>query len=492
MATTSEETLIFTREHPEYHKNKKLWERLRLAYSGGKEYIEEALIRHLSELELEFDERKTRAYYFNYVRRVPNRITEFILSDPPVRKDATKEIVEDFDRFGNRVDYVMRQWEIKTLLYGLSWLLVDSPAIETDENGVPLKKNIADKKNEKLRPYGLPLEPLCVPDWDFGQDGGLEWAIIESQSVESASPFTEPVQVKTRTLWTREYWKTYTQKVGSDVSTAIEVGEQVPHELGRVPLVMRLKVDTTGMGATHFMADVLRISDAILNNESECQINIVKQVFGLLVVPESFKEQQQDLNSQSGTPSVQKGETWGRALSRSFAVSENGEDEKGITRYISPPANIVEGIEKDSARLKKELFDVIGLAIRTETAQRESADAKAWDNQAASAFLKSEADSMEEAETKAWELFNLWDKSIAIPKVSYNRDYNIQDFKTNLMAITEIMSLEVGDKFQKRIMKTALNILDKIEKISLQEKEEIVSEIEALTLGSPVTLGSED
>ena len=488
MPITTEETLIFTREHPEYIKNKLLWERLKLAYSGGKDYIEKALIQHLSELTLEFNERKERAYYFNYVRRVPNRITEFILAQSPVRKNADKEIVEDFDRFGNRIDSVMRQWEIKTLLYGLSWMLVDSPAIEVDEQGVPLKKNIAEKKDEKLRPYGIPLDPLCVTDWSYGENGELEWAIVKSIRIESTDPKVCPVEVETRTLWTREFWQTYTQKTGESIKGGLEVGEEVQHGLGIVPLVRRLKVDTTGMGAGHWSQDVLRISDAILNNESECQINIVKQVFGLLVVPESFKDASQDLKSQSGTTKVEKGETWGKTLSRSYAVWESP-DESGITRYISPSGMIVTAIEADSARLKGELFDIIGLAIKTETTQRESADAKAWDNQAASAFLKTEADSLEEAELRVWKVFNKWDSSIPIPEVNYNKEFNVQEFKDSMLAITEIMSLEAGEKFQKRVFKTALTLLDRIEKIPQEEKDEIMEEIEKQTLGSPITIG---
>ncbi len=487
MPTTTEDNLIFTRENPEYTKNKALWERLEKAYSGGSNYVETALIRHISELVQEFDERKIRAYYFNYVRRIPSRITEFILAQTPVRKNADDEIVEDFDRFGNRVNNVMRQWEILTLLYGVSWLLVDSPAIETDEYGVPVSKNISQKADEKLRPYGIPLGPLCVPDWDYGEDGELLWAIVQSTSTEASDPFTEPTQVVTRTLWTREYWQTFTQKTREITSTGIQVGEKVPHGLGIVPFVRRLKVDTTAMGAEHWMGDVLRISDAILNNESECQINIVKQVFGLLVVPDSFAQKQADINTQTGTPEYEKGESWGKALSRSFAVTED-ESEKGITRYISPEGLIVSAIENNNDRLKRELFDIIGLAIKKESTQRESAESKAWDNQAVSAFLQTESDSLEESEIKAWQLFNKWDASITVPEVHYNRDFNVNDFTSSMMAITEIMGLEVGEKFQRPVMKTALGLLDRIEKISLEEKQAIIEEIEKISLGSPITL----
>ena len=43
---------IFHRRHPEYSANERRWKRSSEAYSGGREYIEQALIRHVSEIDL--------------------------------------------------------------------------------------------------------------------------------------------------------------------------------------------------------------------------------------------------------------------------------------------------------------------------------------------------------------------------------------------------------------------------------------------------------
>ena len=52
---------IFRREHPFYRRNRRVWQRSRDAYSGGEDYINQALIRHVSEIDLEFAERRRRA-----------------------------------------------------------------------------------------------------------------------------------------------------------------------------------------------------------------------------------------------------------------------------------------------------------------------------------------------------------------------------------------------------------------------------------------------
>ena len=56
-----------------------------------------------------------------------------------------------------------------------------------------------------------------------------------------------------------------------------------------VPLVELIEPDGFGIEANHWFEDVVRISDAILNNESEAQMNVVKQMFGMLVVSENFQ-----------------------------------------------------------------------------------------------------------------------------------------------------------------------------------------------------------
>ena len=61
---------LFQRRHERYLRQLESWRRSAAAYSGGADYIAEALIRHLSEIEPEFLERRNRAYYFNYPRRI--------------------------------------------------------------------------------------------------------------------------------------------------------------------------------------------------------------------------------------------------------------------------------------------------------------------------------------------------------------------------------------------------------------------------------------
>ena len=87
-------TTIWGRRHPEYTDNEMVWKRSRDAYAGGADYIKTALIRHVSEIELEFEERLRRAYYFNYPRAIAQRITQYALAVDPMRKDADPDLLD--------------------------------------------------------------------------------------------------------------------------------------------------------------------------------------------------------------------------------------------------------------------------------------------------------------------------------------------------------------------------------------------------------------
>ena len=196
-------TCIGGRRHPEYTANEMAWRRARDAYAGGADYIKSALVRHISEIESEFEERLQRAYYFNYPRAIAQRITQYALAVDPVRKNADPELVENWSRKGLRASEVMRQLSTMLNVYGRVWLLAEAPEFSG-------AITIAEAKRRNLRPYITVLSPLEVIDWSFGDDGQLQWAVIERERIVDDDPHAERRRVKRRT-WRSVYcdkrWK---------------------------------------------------------------------------------------------------------------------------------------------------------------------------------------------------------------------------------------------------------------------------------------------
>lgn len=463
---------LFRRKHPFYARNQIIWEKGIAAYSGGEEYIKSALIRHLSETEEEFSERIKRAYYFNFPRKIARIITHYVLSTRPDRENADPELCEDWSRTGLRVDEVMRQFSTAMNVFGAAWLAVDMPSFVG-------RKTKADELKERLRPYCVAISPLFVHDWCYGKDGELDWVLVAEQEYDNSDPFTEPKEIQKRKLWTRESVTIVSQ--AQDGTQQVDFYE---HNLGKVPFIRQVETDGYGLGTNHWFEDVVRISDAIMNNESEAQMNVIKQMFGLLVVSDTFANNagRQEISEEDGT-NTEGGNTLSSTIARTVAIIERPED-KGISRYISPAGVENATIRAENADLRKMLFDVIGLANQKETRAAESAEAKMWDFQNIEQYMRSRADMLEQAEQNAWGIMKLWNPALSVPKVSYNRNFAMLDLKDAVATLLELSSFNIeSDGFQNEVGKTAVSLLNRLRQLTQGKKEAIENEIGRVTEG---------
>ena len=450
---------IFHRKHPEYCANERSWRRSAEAYSGGRDYIEQALIRHVSEIDLEFSERRRRAYYFNYPRAIARRITQYTLSIDPIRQGADTELVEDWSRTGLRANDVMRQLSTLLNVYGRSWLLVEMPLF----SGTPSRLRA---KEERLRPYVRALSPLQVTDWAYGEDGRLLWALIAEEEYSCADPFSPPHRVRRRRLYDRNSWRLYEN--GSGGVTEIASGV---NPTGCVPLIAVCEPDGFGLAANHWFEDVVRISEAILNNESEAQMNTVKQMFGMLVVSDSFARSAKKFAAESG-----ENDNFSATVARSAAIIESV-DEKGISRYISPSGVATDTIRAENRYLKQELYDVVGLAVQGNSREGQSSESKAWDFQNVTQFLSARADLLEQAELDAWKLMRRYDLDLSVPEVRYNRHFAVNDLAAGIAGLLQLSEIPAGDAYRKAVGRTAVEMLGRIGHVSLKEKDALIEDI---------------
>lgn len=457
---------LFTREHAFYAINKYQWRKNHAAYSGGKSYVHHALIEHLSEIPLEYDERVRRAYYFNYPRKIARLITQYVLATRPDRTDADADLCEDWSRTGLRVDEVMRQACTMLNIFGSAWLSVDMPTFI----GV---KSKADELREKLRPYVTALSPLQVCDWCYGADGELDWVLAIEKDIDNSDPYSDPVHVDVRKLWTRNDVTIVTRR--SDAEPVEPVF--IEHGLGKVPFIRMEEVDGYGIGANHWFDDVVSISDAILNNESEAQMNTVKQMFGLLVVGESFANGTLKIATKSGNDD--ESESIASVISRSAALIESPED-KGVSRYISPSGVETATIRSENQNLMKMMFECAMLSTSKDTRMVESAEAKLWDFQSIEQYMKTRADMLEQCEYRAWELMNLWMPTIPVPTLNYNRNFSVLELKDAVSTLLDLSSFNAeNDDYQKEINKTAVTLLNRLRQLSQDKAEAITDTIDA-------------
>ena len=455
--------IIFKRKHNDVCDNETVWEESLRAYKGGNAHIKEALVKHVSELDAEFEERIKRAHYFNYPRAIAQRITSFALAVEPKRFNAEQEIISDFNRSGLRANDVMRQVSTFLSVFGRLWVYVAMPHFE---GTVTL-----DRVNkERLWPYAKVLSPLDVKDYAYAADGRLAWAIIEEKHVYDNDPFTDNVKATRRRLWTRAMWQLYERGINGD--TLIEEGMNAT---GVIPLVEVSEPDGFALNANHWFEDVVRISNSIMNNESESQMNVVKQLFGLLVVSDSFSRGAKKAELKETDKNK---DSFAMIVSRSFAAIESPE-ERGITRYVSPQGAETEAIRKENDALKIELYEVVGLAMQSRSREAQSRDYKSWDFQNVAQFLANRADILENAERKIWEEMNRLDPTVSIPEITYNRKFAVRDLEKSIQGLLQLSTLpDAGIEFKRQTLRAGKELLNDISEIDEQTDNAINKEID--------------
>ena len=164
-------------------------------------------------------------------------------------------------------------------------------------------------------------------------------------------------------------------------------------------------------------------------------------------------------------------------VARSAAIVESVE-EKGISRFISPSGVENAAIREENACLKRELYDVVGLAVQSPGRELQTAESKAWDFQNVCQFLAARADLLEQAERNAWLLMQKFDPGVKIPRTVYNRKFAVRDLAGSIAGLLQLKDLDSGPEFRKALRRSALDLLDALGTVGASDRNRILEEIE--------------
>lgn len=495
-ALTGPYNYIFERFHPYYLRTLPVWKKATNAYKGGRRYVRNTLTKHPSETDEEFKYRQEHSYNINLIKYSTQKFGDYIFSKAPRRNGANETIVKDFDRRGKSANTVMREIFDYFTIYGLAWVFIDMPILEGGLVDLRLKET------EKIRPYVNAVAPMDVPDWDFDDKGELNWIIRAETIIDKRDPLKKPTVKRRRTLYTKEYWQTFDVIIedGQNTVPSSTVIASSPHfhDLGRVPVLPYTSVLFNQYFNQPSIDDVLTIHDAVLHSESELVTNILKQTYGQLVLPASTniiaqrirsRLAQDNPNLNANDPVVQEviRQELNVVLSRTKHIIEDSE-ERGIARYIQPAGANIDTIIKADDRLVNMIIKLYGFLVGVETTQRESAESKSADNISLAAQLTAIATRLEELEIKIWEMLSIYDSTVSIPEITYNKNYDINELKSVIAALVELVNLDIGDNYQKEVKRTALYVLDRLKHVDDASYESIEKEIESSKgNGKPIT-----
>lgn len=238
--------------HPSYNAARQA--ELEALYEGGEklERLYPTLLKKRpKETEQHWQMRIGEAEYRNYFGPIIDYFTSMLFTSKPVLKAKTEKGVEvaepgefwaafkeDCDRSGGDIDALFKARLTDAMVTRTGWLRVHAPS----DGGIK-PENRADFEARRLGECWLePVATAQVLDWEHGEDGNLEFAVVYSCSARRTAVSAERDTV-TETWWwltpaTVETYRLVRKKKDTPKPTDEVARISVePHPFGRVPLV---------------------------------------------------------------------------------------------------------------------------------------------------------------------------------------------------------------------------------------------------------------
>lgn len=395
---------LISRRHPQYAENMKHWEFLDATYEGGREWFENGnIFRYIKEGDSEYRDRLARCYRFNHSREVVDLLNKYLFKQNITRNvtdapDSVKAFWLKSTKNGLKMRDFSRQASKKASIYGRIGVVVDNNAAAA---GAVSK---ADEKKSGVRTYAYIVGPTQLLDFDFDDNGDLNWVLIQEVARDASDPMTSSgAEVPRFRLWDKQNWRLFEeQRMGRTNKTRIVEIANGSHALGVVPVVLHDNIITDEeYVAPALIDDIAYLDRAVANYLSNLDAIIQDQTYSQLAMP-----------AQNVLPGSDNYNTlMEMGTKRVFLYDGEG---GAAPSYLSPDPKQAQMILSVINKIINEIYHTVGLAgERTKQDNAVGIDnssgvAKAYDFERVNALLQAKADSLEVFENKVAKLVALW------------------------------------------------------------------------------------
>jgi hypothetical protein len=235
------------REHPEYKRQRRMWEMYRHLYTGGHEFKHHAaeyLLRRQKEPLDVYSERLQRVFYENYIGSIVDWYASTLFHREPSLQFAggleagqkfLAQFADDCDRRNTTLSSFFRQCLTDALVAGKSHILIDFPRTSAAAN------NRAEEDAAGLsRAYLIRYHVEDLINWSLDERGEYDWVVLR-QSVRR-QPRVDSPEILNETYWhyyDKSVYRTYRRLEGSERPGSIQLVAHGKHALirqERVPL----------------------------------------------------------------------------------------------------------------------------------------------------------------------------------------------------------------------------------------------------------------
>lgn len=417
---TSDQLLAFVkRRHPDFKDNEEHWSFLEQSYKGGRDWIEKNIFSYIKEGKKEYQERKKRAYRFPHSREVVSLVNKYVFKGSIERRDRQEMPKHIREFWGSStllkrpIDDLMNTLSTWTSTFGRIWVVVDN---NLPEDAV----SEADRKAAKGRCYAYFLKPTMVYDFEYDDDGELEWLLSGEVVREKGNPLITDGSPKLRY---RVWGKDFTCAIEINKSGGNETAKLVPdsirlHNLGIVPVFPADHITTDDLyKAAGLLEDVAYLDRAVANYLSNLDVIIQDQTFSQLVIPIQGllpSTSPIDPSDPDGEPD-DFNQIVRMATNRVFTYNAEGGQ---APEFISPDVKQASIIMSAVTKIVGEIYHSIGMAgERTKEDNAAGIDnssgvAKAYDFEKLNAMLAAKARSLQNIERNLVRLVNAWNSDV--------------------------------------------------------------------------------
>lgn len=269
-----------------YEQFAPLWQFYLNAYEGGEAFANEFnLFRHPREHPDDFQERTKRVYYHNYCEPLVDFFTGFIYAETIQRdfgelKDFFTGFINNVNRKGDDLTTFMRQLSDDMQIFGLVYVLVDTPP--KDASIV----TVAQEKEAGIQPYWVSVRPSEILDWVADENDQFIY-VKRKQCITTMDGF-KPVKIDRYTEWTLEQIQVSEVDVTEPTKPVYRGKKNFTNELKKIGLVpiryKRSKMDSF-MGHS-FLSDIAYLAREVMNLTSLLQEFLYRQCFNILAMEE--------------------------------------------------------------------------------------------------------------------------------------------------------------------------------------------------------------
>jgi hypothetical protein len=415
------------------------WDLNLSSYEGGSDMVTERnLFKHSRENTEDFQDRVKRCHYMNYCAPIVDFFTNFIYAETINRDGGTnapyyQDFIQNVDRRGNSIDDYMRAVSDDMQIFGMSYIMVDTPKLPDDVDPALVTKQYEQDNN--IRPYWVTMRPNEVVDWVTDDFDTFKY-LKRRQIVNDIDVAGQITTIEKYTEWTVQEVRISRIDVTDPSKIKLLPAETLPNRLNTIPIsVARYKRSKRHphMGNS-FLRDFSVNNREIMNLTSLLQDFLYRQAFNILAV-----------QTESSIPLAeqQDGE---------FGTSNRMEVPKGVLmpEYITPPSDPAQFIRSEIATIKNEMFLMAAQDTLTELFNGEKASgfSQAQSFSKTVPFISSRADTLEKVEKQLMQLTykligKTWDG-----KIKYKDRYeltNLNDALTQLMILARDLQLPSED-----------------------------------------------